>query len=106
MIKLLKFILFLIFLLLLGCSEEDSPVTTGKVPIIESINAADKWNPRLARKYKIEIKTKEIPLNRSSPLGVNHLHAFPMWRRSLDIKASPVSPRYGRQSTKEKNDLS
>lgn len=59
MINLLKLILFLIFLLLLGCSEEDSPVTIGTVPIIESINAADKWNPRLARKYKIEVSVND-----------------------------------------------
>jgi hypothetical protein len=59
MINKLILIQFLIFLLLLGCSEEDSPVTIGKVPNIESINAADKWNPRLARKYKIEVSVND-----------------------------------------------
>jgi hypothetical protein len=48
---LLTFFLFTIW----SCSNDDPPVMVASTPSIDKIKTADKWNPRLAQKYKVEV---------------------------------------------------
>ena len=45
--------------LLLACSEENELVMVGETPAIEEIKTADKWNPRLQQKYKVEVQVND-----------------------------------------------
>lgn len=49
------FLLFTIW----SCSNDDSPVKVEDKPVIDEIRTAEKWNPRLTQKYKVEVKVND-----------------------------------------------
>jgi len=59
MYRLFGLIIIAILIVFCGCAEDKIPVATGSIPDITSVNTADKWNPRLQQKYKIEVNVND-----------------------------------------------
>jgi len=51
----LNLLLTILLLAFWGCSNDDPPVMVGGTPSIDEIKTAEKWNPRLSQKYKVEV---------------------------------------------------